>query len=229
MIERLLFLSKNDNINLVISKVNFDFKDLIDEIFRETRIIDNSHVLTNEGKPCLINADRSLIKQMIRALLDNALKYTGNNGEITLGCYSSNDIQTFYIKDNGIEEINKYIAMYGNINTFTVNGRNTAQNDRFNYLSKLLNWRRTKTVIHTGLLTQYVPENDVYVYFRYNEKEKVMVIMNNNETDQTVKTARYAESLAEGTAGKDVMTGITYDLKTAITVPKQTVLILEIQ
>ncbi len=115
------------------------------------------------------------------------------------------------------------------INAFTAKGRTAAQNERFDYLSKLLNWRKNKPVIHTGQLTHYVPENDIYVYFRYNKKDNIMVIVNNNETDQTLKTARFAESLKDKTVGVDVMTGNKYDLSTALLVPKQTVLILELQ
>ncbi|MFT3753039.1 MAG: glycoside hydrolase family 13 protein [Paludibacter sp.] len=115
------------------------------------------------------------------------------------------------------------------INAFTPQGRSAAQNEKFNYLSKLLNWRRTKTVIHTGLLTHYVPENDIYVYFRYNATENIMVIINNNESDQTLKLNRYAENLKGKTSGKDVMTNTIYDLKTSMVVPKQTALILEMQ
>jgi neopullulanase len=114
------------------------------------------------------------------------------------------------------------------INAFSANGRTAAQNERFDYLTKLLNWRKNKAVIHTGLLTQYIPENDIYVYFRYNEKEKIMIVINNNETDQILKTERYAESLQDKTSGIDVMTGKKYDMKTSVTLPKQTTLILEL-
>jgi len=114
------------------------------------------------------------------------------------------------------------------INAFTASGRTPVQNKYFSYLSKLLNWRKGKEVIHTGLLTHYVPENDVYVYFRYNDNEKIMVIINNNETEQTLKTDRYIESLNDKTTGIDVMTGKTYDLKSNITIAKETALILEL-
>ncbi|MFA6581852.1 MAG: cyclomaltodextrinase C-terminal domain-containing protein, partial [Paludibacter sp.] len=114
------------------------------------------------------------------------------------------------------------------INAFSAKGRSSVQNERFDFLSKLLNWRKGKSVIHTGLLTQYVPENDVYVYFRYNETEKIMVILNNNETDQTIKTDRYTENLENITNGTDVMTGKTFDLKSSFTIQKQTALILEL-
>jgi len=115
------------------------------------------------------------------------------------------------------------------INAFSANGRTKVQNEYFNFLSKLLNWRKTKPVIHNGQLTQYAPENDVYVYFRYNEKEIIMVIINNNETKQTLNTDRFAESLKSNSSAIDVMTGIKYDLATKIELPKESVLILEIQ
>jgi len=115
------------------------------------------------------------------------------------------------------------------INAFTANGRTSVENEYFNYLSKLLNWRKNKPVIHTGLLTQYAPENDTYVFFRYNDKETIMVIINNNETDQTLKTDRFAESLKTNTSGTDVMTGVKYDLTSSIILPKESTLILELK
>ena len=114
-------------------------------------------------------------------------------------------------------------------NAFTAKGRTAIQNERFDYLSKLLNWRKNKTVIHSGLLTHYVPENDIYVYFRHNEKENIMVIINNNETEQRMKTDRFAESLTGKTIGTDVMTGEKYDLSTSLLLPKETTLILELR
>ncbi len=110
------------------------------------------------------------------------------------------------------------------INAFTVKGRTAEQNEYFNFLSKLLNWRKTKEVIHTGLLTHFIPVNDVYVYFRYNEKEKIMVILNNNETDQNLNINRYTESLEDKSNGTDIITGKIYDLKSDFTIPKETVL-----
>ncbi len=115
------------------------------------------------------------------------------------------------------------------INAFTANGRTSVQNEYYNYLSKLLNWRKDKPVIHTGLLTQYAPENDIYEFFRYNDKETIMVIINNNETEQTLKTDRFAESLKTYTSGADVMTGVKYDLTSSIILPKESALILELK
>jgi len=115
------------------------------------------------------------------------------------------------------------------INAFKESGRSAFQNEYFNCLSKLLNWRKNKPVIHTGLLTQYAPENDTYVFFRYNDKETIMVIINNNETDQTLQTDRFAESLKTYTSGTDVLTGVKYDLTSSIILPKESALILELK
>lgn len=115
------------------------------------------------------------------------------------------------------------------INAFTANGRTVAQNEYHSYLAKLLNWRKNKPVIHTGQLTHYIPENDTYVYFRHNETENIMVIINNNLTDQTLKLDRYAESIKGKTKGTDVMSEKLYDLTAPILLPKESVLILELK
>jgi len=115
------------------------------------------------------------------------------------------------------------------INAFSANGRTAVQNEYHSYLAKLLNWRKNKPVIHTGQLTHYIPENDIYVYFRYNSTENIMVIINNNLTDQTLKLDRFAESLKGKTKGTDVMSEKTFDITSPILLPKESVLILELK
>lgn len=115
------------------------------------------------------------------------------------------------------------------INAFKAIERTKLQKEYFDFTSKLLNWRKTKSVIHTGLLTHYVPQNDVYVYFRYSKTDKIMVILNNNLTEQTLKLDRYAESIQKSTQGTDVMTGKIVELKNELIVPKQSALILELK
>ena len=75
-----------------------------------------------------------------------------------------------------------------------------------------------------------MPKESVYVYFRYNEKEKVMVVLNNNAKEQTLDLSRFAESLNGISAGQDVFTGKTFQLKpeNKLTVSPKTSLILEL-
>ena len=60
-------------------------------------------------------------------------------------------------------------------------------------------------MIHYDKTKQYLPENEVYVYFRHNDTETVMVVLNNSEKPQTLQLNRFAESLAGFLRGKDVV------------------------
>ena len=115
------------------------------------------------------------------------------------------------------------------INAFNPQARTSLQNSYYDFTAKLLNWRKNKEVIHSGKLIHYVPENDMYVYFRYNDKEKVMVVLNNNESAQTLKTDRFSEMMENYTSGEEVISGKTYtDLK-SLDVPAKSAMIIELK
>ena len=92
-------------------------------------------------------------------------------------------------------------------NAFTAAGRTAIQNEYYDFTAKLFNWRKDKAVIHYGKTKQYLPENEVYVYFRYNDTESIMVVLNNSEKPQTLQLNRFAESLAGFLRGTDVISG----------------------
>lgn len=114
-------------------------------------------------------------------------------------------------------------------NAFNPKGRTAEQQQFFDFSSKLFQWRKTKEAVHFGKMTHYIPENNVYVYFRYTDKKTVMVIMNNGIDSQTLKTSRFQESTKDFNLGKDVLTGKSFDLKTDFTIEGQSVLILELE
>ncbi len=114
-------------------------------------------------------------------------------------------------------------------NAFTKAGRTEEQQKYFDFTSKILNWRKSKDVIHFGKMKHYVPVNNVYVYFRYNQSESVMVIINNNPEKETFKTNRFAESIQNHLGGKDIFSGKMIDLKNDITIEGKSVLILELK
>ena len=114
-------------------------------------------------------------------------------------------------------------------NAFTASGRTDVQKQYFDFTAELLNWRKSKSVIHFGKTTHYVPENNVYVYFRYNEKETVMVIINNNPEKQTIKTNRFLENIKNYALGKDVLGNASFDLKNEISIEGKSALILELR
>jgi glycosidase len=114
-------------------------------------------------------------------------------------------------------------------NAFTKAGRTAEQQQFFEVTSKLFNWRKGKTVIHNGKMMHYLPHDNVYVYFRYNDRETVMVVLNNSAEAKTFSTARFAERLTGFSNGKDVLTGKTVDVTKDISMEAKSVLVLELK
>lgn len=114
-------------------------------------------------------------------------------------------------------------------NAFTKAGRTVEQAKYFDFSSKLFTWRKTKVVIHSGKTTQYIPENNMYIYFRYNENESVMVVVNNNKDKQVLKLNRFKENIQNYISGKDVISGKDFDLKQDLEIEGKSALILELK
>lgn len=114
-------------------------------------------------------------------------------------------------------------------NVFTQTNMSADEIEMMNYTKKLFNWRKTAKVIHQGKLMHFVPENGVYVYFRYTATETVMVILNNKEEAQTIPTKRYAERMTGFTSAKNALTEqIITDLNT-LNLPAKSATILELR
>lgn len=114
-------------------------------------------------------------------------------------------------------------------NAFNPSSQTPEQKEFFHFTQKLLNWRKGKEVIHTGKTKNFVPQDGIFVYFRYNEKESVMVVINNNEKDQPLDLKRFAESLNGFTKGKDIISGKDILLQNSMNIPAKTPLIIELE
>ncbi|MBK9223469.1 MAG: glycoside hydrolase family 13 protein [Flavobacterium sp.] len=114
-------------------------------------------------------------------------------------------------------------------NAFSQSGRTVEQQKYFDFTSKLFQWRKTNEAVHFGKMKHYIPENNVYVYFRYTDDKSVMVIVNNNVENQTIKTNRFQESIKNYTSGKDVLSDKSIDLKNDISIEGKSVVVLELK
>ena len=114
-------------------------------------------------------------------------------------------------------------------NAFTAEGRTIEENEVFSYTKLLLNYRKKNPVVQNGLMKQFIPENGIYVFFRYNKDKTIMVIANNNQSDKELQLSRFAEMLKSKSVGNDIITTRKYDLNQPVSVPAKTVLILEIK
>lgn len=102
--------------------------------------------------------------------------------------------------------------------------------EAFDYVSKLANYRKSHPVLSSGKLMQFIPQDGVYAYFRYNDDGAcVMVIANDTKDAKTVDGTRFAERTAGFASGQDVVTGAPVpDLKT-LAVPARTVMVVELK
>jgi glycosidase len=114
------------------------------------------------------------------------------------------------------------------IDAFTGQGLSPQQLDAQRYLRRLLNWRKTARAVHEGRLMHYDPLDGCYVYFRYTDREKVMVVLNKNAKAVALDTRRFKEMLDVGAVGTDVISGERHAMGPTLNVPARSALILEL-
>ncbi|AFK86628.1 MULTISPECIES: sensor histidine kinase [Thermoanaerobacterium] len=103
LIERLLMLARGDNKTLNVNKKLFNVYELIAEIVRDAKVIFNEkNIEIFCDKTLEVNADRNLIKELLRIILDNALKYTDIDGNIKIFAEEVDKNVAVIIKDDGI-------------------------------------------------------------------------------------------------------------------------------
>lgn len=112
-------------------------------------------------------------------------------------------------------------------NAFTGEGLNADEVDLQSYIRTLANFRKNSSAIKTGKMMQFIPEDGVYVYFRYDDKQTVMVVMNTNADAKEVKLERFAERLGRFTHARQV--GAVADIPlTDFKAPGKTTMVLEL-
>ncbi len=116
-----------------------------------------------------------------------------------------------------------------NRDAFTASGRTVAENDMYNFMHSLLNYRKTSHVLQSGKLLHFIPSDGIYTYFRYDDKNTVMVVMNNADSLQTIKTNRYDEVLKKFRTGREIISGNMFTDLGKLTVPAKSALIIELK
>lgn len=99
-------------------------------------------------------------------------------------------------------------------NKFTAAGRTERENEAFNYTAALGRFRKSSSAITTGKTMQYIPKDGVYIYFRYDAKQTVMVIANTGEKTIKPDWNIYIERIKGFTQLKEVTSGKTQSLET---------------
>lgn len=114
-------------------------------------------------------------------------------------------------------------------NKFTQQGRTEKENEVYNWIRTIANFRKNSSAIKTGKLMQFIPNDWVYTYFRYDDKQTVMVVMNTSKDEKTVDPKKFAEITKGFTKAKNIVTEGNNDLTSSWTLPGKTIWILELQ
>jgi glycosidase len=100
--------------------------------------------------------------------------------------------------------------------------------EAYDYLTRLLKWRKGNELFRSGTLKHFIPEDNVYVYFREYNKQQVMVVLNSNQERKKISLDRFAECISTGQTAREVITGKEVTFAKTLEVPAMTALIYEI-
>lgn len=99
------------------------------------------------------------------------------------------------------------------VNKFSKEGRNAQEQNAFAYVAALANFRKTSSAIAKGKLMQFVPKDGLYVYFRYDATQTVMVISNTGNKSFEPDWEMLNERTGGFTKMKNILTGEFLPLK----------------
>ncbi|ACV63806.1 histidine kinase [Desulfofarcimen acetoxidans DSM 771] len=103
LVEKLLFLARGDKNTQRVEMSDFALNEVVNEILKETKLIDKSHnIINDQNEQFIIHADPKLIKEAMRIFIDNSIKFTPAGGTIKLNSYIKNKRAFISIEDTGI-------------------------------------------------------------------------------------------------------------------------------
>ncbi len=238
-----------DNFNSHLPSV-MDFT-LYDEV---TGVFNENNASWNDG---MIKIYNNFVNDFLYPNINNILVFAGNHDTNRINEIYQSDIDkyklvmTLILTVRGMPQLyyGDEIGMLGNKdkhgdgdirrdfpggwqgdtqNAFTQEGRTKTQEAYHAFTKKLLTWRKDKKVIHTGKTIQFVPQNNVYVYFRINDNETVMIIINNNPETQILDLSRFSEAIKNSKKGKDILSDKEINLTGKLIIEGKKSMIIEL-
>ena len=111
-------------------------------------------------------------------------------------------------------------------NAFTGEGLTAEEKSIQSYTKLLGNYRKQSTALQTGKMMQYIPNNGLYVYFRYDAGSTVMCVMNTDKQTRTVEMNDFSERTQGFNGGKDIITN--KQINTKFEVPAMSMQVIEL-
>lgn len=111
-------------------------------------------------------------------------------------------------------------------NAFTGEGLTAEEKSIQSYTKLLGNYRKQSTALQTGKMMQYIPNNGLYVYFRYDAGSTVMCVMNTDKQTRTVDMNDFSERTNGFKGGKDIITN--QQINTKFELPAMSMQLIEL-
>jgi len=105
LVRNLLTLARSDSNQIEVIKQPFQLDQLLKELasqYEEIISYQEKELLLDIPEPVTFTGDKERIHQLIVILLDNAMKFTGEGGIISLSCRQSHSSIELIVEDNGI-------------------------------------------------------------------------------------------------------------------------------
>ena len=112
-------------------------------------------------------------------------------------------------------------------NAFTGNGLTADEKNVQQYTKILADYRKQTSALRTGKLMQYIPSNGLYVYFRYDEKNTIMCVMNTDKDAKNISFSNYTERTKNFSSAVEITTG--NKLLQTFSIPAQTMWVLQLK
>ncbi|MFT3700893.1 MAG: glycoside hydrolase family 13 protein [Agriterribacter sp.] len=113
------------------------------------------------------------------------------------------------------------------VNKFSAAGRNEKENEIFNFVKKIAQYRQTSSALTTGKLMQFLPVDGVYVYFRYNDQQTIAILSNTTSSPKSIDATRFEERTDGFQKATNIITGDVIR-STSFSIPANTTWILEL-
>jgi glycosidase len=113
-------------------------------------------------------------------------------------------------------------------NKFSAQGRTAKENEGYNYAHALIQYRNQTPALQTGKMTQFVPIDGIYTYFRYDAGKTVMVVLNTTGKDVDLDTKRFEERMKGFTKARDVVTNAVLNDISLVHIGMNSPLVLEL-
>jgi glycosidase len=92
-------------------------------------------------------------------------------------------------------------------NAFMEKGRSEQENRLWSFLRDLLKIRKENSAFASGSLMHIPPEDEFYVYFRQNEEQKLMMIVNNHNEQRYFSIKTLGQHIKKGDVLLDLQNG----------------------